>query len=88
MRELNPETSPWASSIKTNAILADIYDLLAVMNSNLIAVHTGKPAKKPKPYPRPGKRENGDTQHFGSGALPPDKLREWFDKKRAKKCQK
>lgn len=78
-RELNPDTYIWASRAKTNAILADIYDLLSTLNSNLCAKGTGKRPKKPKPYPRPGNidRET-ETTHIGKGALPPDELREWF----------
>ena len=88
MRDLNPELSAWSSTVRTIKILADIDDLLLQINANLVAVGSGKKAKKPKPYPRPGKKDKGNERHIGSGALPPDELRKWFDKKRAKKCQK
>lgn len=83
MTELNPDISAWASTLKTNAILADIIDMLATINANLMAIGSGKAAKRPKPYPRPGKKPHDEERHFGSGALPPDELRAWFDKKRA-----
>lgn len=83
MAEVNPDLSAWASRVKTNAILADIYDQLAVINANLLAIGSRRPAKTPKPYPRPGKKDPENTQHFGRGALPPDELRAWFEKKRA-----
>jgi hypothetical protein len=55
MRELRPDLSQWSTTAKTNAILADIYDMLAAINANLCAKGSGKKAKRPKPYPRPGK---------------------------------
>ena len=80
MREVRPELSEWSTTLKTNEILADIFDMLAIINSNLIAVGSKKKAKKPKFYPRPGAKQN--EQHFGSGALPPDELRNWIEEKR------
>ena len=82
-RELKPDTAAWATTLKTNAILADIVDELAQINANLVAIGARRPAKKPKPYPRPWRDQNTDEQHFGKGALPPDELRKWFERKRA-----
>lgn len=82
MREINPDVSEWSSTTKTNAILADIYDTLSLINANLVAIGSRKPTKKPKPYPRPIKQESADQRHFGSGALPPDELRKWIEEKR------
>lgn len=84
MKELNPDVYAWSNTMKTNAILADIYDLLAIINANLTAIGSGRPAKRPKPYPRPGKQENEDERHFGRGALPPDELRKWIEEKRTR----
>ena len=79
-RELEPDLSVWAGTLKTNIILADIYDMLAMLNANLCAIGTGKRAQKPKGYSRPGDRNN---QKIGSkNALPPDQLEAWFEKKR------
>lgn len=90
MRELFPETATWATTAKTNAILADIFDVLNNINSNLIALGSGKPAKQPPPYPRPGNKQkpNENEKHFGSGALPANDLRNWFEEKRKQLCQK
>ena len=82
IQELHPAEAEWATQIKTNKILADIFDMLAQINENLIAIGSGKPAKKLKPYPRPVKKDPENEKHFGRGALPPDELRAWFDKKR------
>lgn len=81
-RELDPEVSAWGTNVKTNIILADIWNMLAMMNANIIAMATRKPAKTPKPYPRPGQRTSEDETRIGSGALPPDELRKWFKEKR------
>lgn len=84
MQELNPDLAEWSSRLKTNIILADIYDILAVLNANVVARGSGKPARRPKPYPRPGRKDDPETtRHIGSGALPPDELRAWIERKRA-----
>lgn len=82
LREVNPEASIWGSRAQTNTILADIFDMLANINANLIAIGTKKPAKRVKPYPRPVKKEPENEQHIGSGAMPAAELRKWFEEKR------
>ena len=75
-RDLNKSTG-WEETIKTNAILADIFDLLQVINANLVAMASGGKKKvQVKPYPRPGGDKN--TKRMGKGALPLDPLREWI----------
>lgn len=83
MQELNPGLAEWSSRLKTNVILADIYDILAMLNANVVAHGSGRPARLPKPYPRSGRKDDSDTKHIGSGALPPDELRAWIERKRA-----
>ena len=70
--------------MKTNYILADIYDMLALINANLVAYFSRKPAQHPKKYPKPGKKKNKaeNESHFGSGAMPPDELERWMEEKR------
>ena len=79
-RELDPEMSVWSSRAKTNAILADIFDMLAQINSNLVGIGLHKAAKKPKAYPRPG--DNKREQRIGKNALPANELDAWFAQKR------
>lgn len=67
----------WTDTLKTNVILADIYDLLAAINANMIRMVTGK-KQKITPYPRPGKQNGKEVKHFGADALPPDELEAWF----------
>lgn len=71
MRELRPDISIWGTTAKTNALLADIFDMLAAINANLCAKGSGKRAKRPKPYPRPG--ENKTERKIGK-PMPIDEL--------------
>lgn len=82
VREINPEGAAWATTAKTNAILADIFDILANINANLVAIGSGKPAKRVKPYPRPTVKKPENERHYGRDPLPPDELRKWFEEKR------
>lgn len=82
-RELHPEEAEWCTTTKTNKMLAEVIDLLAQINANLVAIGSHKPAKKVKPYPRPWKLDPSDGKKIGSGGLPPAELRKWFERKRA-----
>ena len=88
MRELHPEQAEWATIAKTNKILADLYDMIAQINANLVAIGDRSPARKIKKYPRPWAKQPDEEQHYGKGALPPTELRKWFEEKRKKLCQK
>lgn len=82
-RELDEENSLWAKTLKTNGILADIFDMLSQINANLVAIGEHQASKPIRPYPRPGmeeKREN--VKHFGKGALPRGEFRKWLEAKR------
>lgn len=61
--EMDPERAQWGTIDGTNTILADIYDQLAAINYNLVALLSKRPPKKPKPYKRPGKKEE---RHIGT----------------------
>ena len=76
VRETHPEEALWATTIKTNSILADIYDVLLMINANLMAVGNGKPAKRIRPYPRPGHKDE-NTQHIGT-AVPIAEINKLF----------
>jgi hypothetical protein len=71
-QDLEKPSAIWDSRIKTNAILADIYDLLQILIANL----SGK-KQNITPYPRPGREEN-TKRKFGQGAMPYNELREWI----------
>lgn len=73
-RALNKSTG-WEQTIKTNEILADCFDLLQVINLNLINKGNKTKKKNYKPYPRPG-RSDDNTRKLGKGAIPVNELRE------------
>ena len=73
MKEMRPDLAQWATTAKTNSLLADIYDLLATVNANLCAKGSGHRPKRPKPYPRPD-RKSRDEKHIGT-PLPIEELK-------------
>ena len=64
------KSTGWETTLKTNALLADVFDILQVIASN-------KQLKKTTPYPRPGK-EDHTVRRIGKDPLPPDELRKWY----------
>jgi hypothetical protein len=64
----------WEDTLKTNALLADIFDMLQAIHADICAL--GGRKVHIKPYPRPGKDK--DKKRIGKGALPYDQLREWI----------
>lgn len=79
-RDLGKNTG-WEDIVKTNGILADIYDLLQVINANLCNFGSKHPSKKKiKLYPRPDKGKNNERK-YGRDALPIKDLREWIRSK-------
>lgn len=73
-KDIEPELHEWTTTFKTNKILADIYDMLAMINSNLVALGSRKKAKKPTPYPR--LKNNGDR--YGKDPVAPVQLKKLF----------
>lgn len=74
------KSTGWESNISTNAILADIYDILQVISVNLAIIGGGK-KRKIKPYPRPGGNEHKDERKLGKDAVPVEDLRSWIRRK-------
>lgn len=70
-RDLDKRTG-WEDTIQTNILLADIYDLLQVINANIC----GGKKRNFKPYPRPGRRD--DNKKIGKGAMPLTELLNWI----------
>lgn len=67
----------WDSTLKTNIILADIFDVL-----NSLAHGLGGSKHRVKPYPRPFDKDKKDKK-IGKGACASvDELRKWFEVKR------
>ena len=78
-QEIEPEIAAFASRTKTNAILADIYDVLAQINANMVAGFTRKRSSRPKRYPRPGDQ---GKRRMGKDSLSMDELDKWFAEKK------
>ena len=75
-KKLNPDWSEWGTAIKTNLILADIFDQLSVTNMLLRALVTRKPSKPHEPYKRPGQKK---TRRMGKAPLASvQDMREWI----------
>ena len=79
-QELHPEVSDWGTQLRTNIILADIYDILSQINLNMIGGFSRKKSHKAQPYPRPWNEKK--DRKIGKGALPKNQLHEWIEKKR------
>lgn len=82
-REIEPELSGWSSVAKTNAILADIFDVLSAINANLKALGSGSRAKSPEKYPRP-KKKNEKNKIFKS-SMPMAEMRAWIEERRRRR---
>jgi hypothetical protein len=69
-RETHPrdDLGMWSTTVKTNAILADIYDAFAQS-------HTKK-GRKAKPYPRPNAK---DARTIGRGAIRVRDFEQWWE---------
>ncbi len=81
-KEINPDLHSWSTTFKTNTILADIFDILALINANIVAIGSHTHTKAPQKYPRPFGQDKNDGQHYGSEAVPISDLRELFANKR------
>ena len=81
-QEIEPDIAAFSSRFKTNAILADIYDVLAQINANLVAGFSRKRSQKPRRYPRPG--DNSKRQIGKNNSMTVDELDSWFEKKKQK----
>jgi hypothetical protein len=81
-RDLKKSTG-WESTLQTNVILADIFDLLQAINSNLCAIGGSKQHRKVKPYPRPFGKGDESTKKIGKDPLPLNQLKEWIKGKQS-----
>ena len=83
-KKLNPEWSEWSTALKTNIILADIYDQLSITNMMLKTLITHKKSKPPEPYKRPGDK-NRRAKRMGSKPLSTvSEMREWIEKRQVR----
>lgn len=71
----NKDLLDFATDLKRNAILADIYDLIVAFYHTFAHAH-GSKSSKPKPYKRPWLAP--DEQRIGSGAIPISEFNKWY----------
>ena len=79
-KELAPDAYEWAGTTKTNMILADIFDLLNVINTHLAILVSKKKHRKPAPYPRPNAKKEKKQMTIGE-------MRRLYQKKKAEYVQ-
>lgn len=85
-RDLGYDLEGWDTRTKTNAILADIYDVLQLINRNIVASNSKKRiTEKITPYPRPGREKK--ERALGRDGLPKNELLVWIEQKRRKKVE-
>lgn len=70
----------WTSTLKTNAMLADLYDSISALRYIVTASRSKKKVKKPKPYPRPWVKDKG-IKKIGKDPIPVKDFWGWWDKK-------
>lgn len=78
-KELHPELGDWGTTLRTNIILADIYDMLAQLNVNMICGFNRKKGRKADKYPRPWAKKK--EKQIGT-AVKRSELHKWIEKKR------
>lgn len=66
----------WTTTLKTNVLLADVYDALTWFNYTYVASGSKHKPKKPKPYPRPWVK--GEVQKFGREPIPIKDFDNWW----------
>lgn len=80
VREVEPDVAPWLGAERVQSMLADLIDMVAVLDWHLVSANTprGRPRpRKPKPYPRPWKADEGGLK-VGRDPIPVAKFDEWW----------
>lgn len=79
-RDLQPMTDEelWASGNATAAILADIYDALNQLNTNVCNHWAGKSASRVTPYKRPWDHQTA-TRVLGNDPIPVQDFEDWWN---------
>lgn len=77
-RELVPlsDSERWAGGEATSAIVADLFDLVALMRAEAAVKGTTHRPRKPRRYPRPWERPK--ERHVGRGAIPIADFEDWW----------
>ena len=71
--------SGWSMRIKTNALLADLFDAVNALRYAYVASVSKRKPDKPKPYPRPWhKSRDKGTKHYGRDGIPIKDFKKWW----------
>lgn len=70
-RALNKDVAEWSATLKTNMILADIFDAVRLFNFTF-----SKGNEEPKPYKRPF--SNNGAKRIGSSPIPIKDFKQWY----------
>ena len=71
----HPELGQFATTLQTNAMLADIYDLIAAFATMYKAVHSKSRPHDPQRYPRPWIE---DSEKIGKDPIPVRDFDAWY----------
>lgn len=77
VREVEPEVARWVAPESLRPMLADLFDLVAVLNRNVVAASSKHRPRKPKPYPRPGRQDKGTV--VGRDPIPIKDFDKWWN---------
>lgn len=80
---MHRDEAAWASTIKTNVILADLYDSLTALRYEIALMNTPKGRRrpdKPVPYPRFWVKEKSGkgTKRYGRDPVPLSEFDRWW----------
>lgn len=73
----------WSETVKTNMLLADIYDNLTAMRYQFVSSKSKKKPRRPDPYPRPWAKPR--KKKIGKDPVKVSKFWKWWDSKKKKK---
>lgn len=72
----SPDTAGWEGSRRLPMMLADLYDIISVLDYHVLRGFGAKP-RKPKPYPRPGAKSQ--AKGYGRDAIKISEFDEWWE---------
>lgn len=76
VREISPDDAPWLGTERVQSMLADVIDLLNAIDWHLVSANSKRRPRKPKPYPRPWRKDEGTT--IGRDPIPIKDFDRWW----------
>lgn len=81
---MHPDEAQWCSGLKTNILLADIYDAISAMRYQHACSCTPRGRRRPappEPYPRFWSKKPRGEKRYGSKPIPIARFDEWWNSK-------